>query len=187
MKESTNEHDCNSASGKTSGLEASLSREGRHGVPYHRRVRHLHDFRGGLSLLHRKKSLRTDSARSSGNADLLHDLSAIKQPDSSLCGEASGTRQPPRLSRSVVTHNSFGRTFSLRHWPGVAPLDLRTRADHFDESFWNNVLLACWPARLSRYGWTDHAHHRAAIRAGRSRRTGAVRSHRRTLPVLAFC
>src|ERR1700719_518671 len=121
MKESTNEHDCNSASGKTSGLEASLSREGRHGVPYHRRVRHLHDFRGGLSLLHRKKSLRSDSARSSGNADLLHDLSAIKQPDGSLCGEVSGTWEPLCFSWAVVTHNRFGRAFSLRHWAGMAP------------------------------------------------------------------
>ncbi len=53
--------------------------------------------------------------------------------------------------------------------------------------FGTTYLLAGWPARLSRYGWTDHAHHRAAVWAGRSRWTGAVRSRRRAFPLLAFC
>ncbi len=49
----------------------------------------------------------------------------------------------------------LGALFLYGTGPGMAPLDLRTRADHLHESFWNNVLLACWPARLSRYGWTE--------------------------------
>jgi len=55
------------------------------------------------------------------------------------------------------------------------------------ESFWDNLLLAGRPARLSRYRWTDHAQHRAAPRLGWSgwSRTGGSRG--RAFHVLALC
>src|SRR6201998_1340143 len=34
---------------------------------------------------------------------------------------------------------------------------LRARSQHFHDALWTTVLLAGWPARLSRYGWTDPA------------------------------
>jgi len=47
--------------------------------------------------------------------------------------------------------------------------DLRTRADHLHEPFWNNVLLAGWPWHAFHvYRWINHAGHRAVLRTGRA-------------------
>ena len=81
----------------TAAWTLPVSREGRHGVSHLRRVRHLHDFRGGLSLLRREEPHRTDSARSAGNADLLHHLSVVQQSDDPLRGKISGARQTRRI------------------------------------------------------------------------------------------
>src|SRR5712691_8767396 len=151
------ERNYDSAPGNTWSLEAPVSGKGWHGMPHICRVRHLHDFRCRLSFLCRKKSLRADSTGSSGNAHLLHSLSAVQQFDRPLCGKASGTRQAKRIPALMGAHDRSGRPLFVWHRPGMAPVDLRTRADHLHEPFWNNVLLAGWPARLSRYRWIKHA------------------------------
>src|SRR6516164_8704183 len=86
----------------------------------------------------------------------------------------------------VVTHNRSRRPLLVRHRPRMASLDLRTRADHFHEPFWNHVLLAGWTARHARDRRTGHAKHCAGFRDRRPSWPGAVRSHRCALPVLAF-
>src|ERR1700733_6645970 len=91
MKESSDECKYESVPGNTWSLEAAVSREGRHGVPHHRRVSHLHDFRCGLSFLFGEEPHGTVSARSAGNAHLLHDLFVVQQSHDSLCGKISGT------------------------------------------------------------------------------------------------
>ncbi len=132
-------------------------------------VRHLYHFRCGLSVLRGEELLRADSPRSAGDAHLLHDLSALQQSDCPLCGKASRTRQARNISHFMVAHDRSRCPLSVRHCPGMAPVNLRARTDHLHEPFWNNVLLACWSARVSRHRWTDHAEHRAVVRAGRSR------------------
>src|ERR1700751_1573890 len=171
MKESSNE--CNHYSGRrcTCRLETSVSGESRHGVAHYRRVRHLHDICGGLSVLHREKLVGTNPARSPGNTDLLHNLSALQQSDDPPRGQAARTWRAGIISRLLAAHPRTRCPLPLRHRAGMAPLSLRTWTDYLDESFWNNVLLPGWPACLSRYGWTHPAHRRAAIRAGGSRWT----------------
>ncbi len=56
-------------------------------------VRPLHYFRCGLSLLPREEPLRADSSRSTSDADLLHHLPAVEQPDHPLRGEIPAQRQ----------------------------------------------------------------------------------------------
>src|SRR6266436_4099230 len=146
-------------------MDSSVSRYGRHGLSHLRRVRHLHHFRCGLSLLRREEPLRADSRRSARDAHLLHHLSAVQQPDDPLCGETSRTRQTGRVPALLATHDCSWGTLFVRHWPGMAPLDLRARPHYFHEPFWNNVLFAGWPACLSRECWIDHAEHRAPFRA----------------------
>src|SRR4029077_21091835 len=181
-----NERNYDSAPGKPLSLEAPISREDRHGVSHIRRVCHLHHFRCVLSLLCGEKPFRTDSARSPGNADLLYDLFVVQQSDDPLCGKTSGTQKAQRISALLVAHDRSWRPLSVRHGPGMAPLDLRTRADYFHESLWNDVLLARWPARLSRCRWTDHVERRAFLRIGGARWTGALCSRQCAFLVLAF-
>src|SRR5260370_29707828 len=186
VKETIDERNYASAPANTCSLEAPVSGEGWDGVPHICRVRHLHDFRCRLSFLYRKKSLRTDSTGSAGNAHLLHNLSAVQQFDRSLCGKASGTRQARRIPALMGAHDRSRRPLFVWHRPGIAPFYLRTRSDHLHEPFWNNVLLVGWPARLSRYRWINHAEHRAVLRTASARRARAVSSGRHALSVLAF-
>ena len=48
--------------------------------------------------------------------DLLHDLSAIQQPDDSLCGKTSGTRQARRIPALWFLTIVLGGLFLLWHW-----------------------------------------------------------------------
>src|SRR5260370_4309397 len=148
VKEWINERDCNSAPENSCSLEASLSWEGRHGVSHLRRVRHLHHFRCGLSLLCREEPLRADSRRSARDAHLLHHLSAFQQSDDPLCGRTSGTRQTRRIPALLAAHDHSRRPLSLRYRPGMATLDLRTWADYFHEPFSHNALLPRAPPFL---------------------------------------
>ena len=87
----------------------------------------------------------------------------------------------------VVADDCPWWSLSVRHRSGMAPADLRTRADHLHQPFWNDLLLACRSARLSRHGGSAHAEHRAALWFGGPCRSGAVRSRRCAFHVLAFC
>ena len=104
-----------------------------------------------------KESHRTDSARSARDTDLLHHLPVVEQPDHSFCREVAGTRQSRSISRLMGAHHRFGRHVYVRHWAGVAPADLRTRAHHLDEFIRNDLLLAGRTARLSRHRRPAHA------------------------------
>src|SRR5262249_26033609 len=128
-----------------------------------------------------------DSERSARDADLFYDLPVVEQPDSPLRGQVARTRQTWRISRLVVAHDHSRRTVSVRHWSRMAPADLRTWIDDFYESFWDYVLLACWPARVPRHGWSDHAVDRSHFRFGWPRRGRSVPPHRCACPVLALC
>ena len=88
----------------------------------------------------------------------------------------------------VAAHDCSGWALSIRHRPGMAPTDLRTRADDLHQPVWNNLLLAGRSARVSRHRWSDHAHHRAALRLWQAA-SGAEQSasRRSAFDVLAFC
>ena len=81
----------------------------------------------------------------------------------------------------------LGGLFLYGTGAGMAPADLRTRADDLDESLRNDLLLARRPARLSRHRRSGHAHDCADLRFGWPRGRAAVASGRSALDVLAFC
>src|SRR5215831_7460622 len=62
-----------------------------------------------------KESHWAYSARSVGNAYLLHYLSAVQQFDDPLCREASGTRQTRRIPALMAAHHRSRRPLSVWH------------------------------------------------------------------------
>ena len=94
-----------------------------------------------------------------------------------FAGEVSGTRHWIRIPWTLAAHHCAWWTLPLWHRAGMAPADLRTRADDLDQSVRNNLLLAGRPARVSRHRRSDHAHDRcgASDLAGR---VGAKQSGR---------
>src|SRR5258708_2886921 len=187
MKESSDERNHNSVSRNTGDLEPSVQRQGRHGVPDYCRVGDLHDLRRRVPLLCRKEPYRTDSSRGPRDAYFFHRLFIVQQPYNPPRVKTSRARQARRVPRSVVSHHRAGRSFYVWHSAGMAPAYLRTWSDYLHQSFWNDLLFACWSARDARHGRSADAHYRASLRFGRASRTGAVRSHRRAFHVLAFC
>ena len=97
------------------------------------------DFRCGLSLLPGEKLVWTDSTRSLGNPDLLHNLSALQQPDDSYRGEScSESGWLASISRLMVAQllAILGALF-LYVAPGMEWHRLiheTQAADHLDES-----------------------------------------------------
>ena len=81
---------------------------------------------------------------------------------------------------------ALGGLVPLRHGPGMAPADLRTRTHHLDQPVWDNLLLTRRLACLSRHRRSDHALAGRDIRIDRPYGSEPVRSHRGALDVLAF-
>ena len=124
---------------------------GRHGLPHRGGVGDLHDLRGGVPLLRGEEPQRADAARRARDADLLHDLPAVEQPDHPPRGQGARTRQGARIPRLVAAHDRARRPVHVRHGPGMAPADLRTRPDDLHEPVRHDLLLAGRPARVSRH------------------------------------
>src|SRR5882724_7988842 len=121
-----------------SWVAAAISREGGDGRSHHRRIRDLYDLCRCLSLLLGEKSDGADSARSPRNADLLHDLLVVQQLDHSFSGEVSGTRHCICFPWTLAAQYRAWGIVPLWHSAGMAPTDLRTRADDFDQPFRDN-------------------------------------------------
>src|ERR1700757_4543941 len=84
-------------------------------------------------------------------------------------------------------HHRFGRHVYVRHWTGVAPANLRTRAHDLNEFIRNDLLLAGWTARLSCYCRPGHALPCRDFCGGRTGADGALAPRGSALDVLAFC
>src|ERR1700728_353620 len=120
------------------------------------------------------------------DADLLHHLLVVEQPDHSPCGEVSSTRHHICIPWVVVAHDRAWGSVPLWHSDGMAQTNLRTRANDIDQPLRNNLLLARRPACVSRHCWSHHACDRRRIRSCWSRGNEAVLSHRSARDVLAF-
>src|SRR5262249_61522992 len=72
----------------------------------------------------------------------------------------------------------------------MAPADLSAWADYLHQSFWNDILLAGRPARLSRHGRADHACCRGGgciFWPGRGGTGSPCRSARHVLGLRGWC
>ena len=69
-----------------------------------------------------------------------------------------------RIPWTLAAHHRAWWIVPLWHSAGMAPADLRTRADDLDQPLRNNLLLACRLARLSRHRRSHHAHDRRGVR-----------------------
>ena len=174
MRGARNERYRHSDRSRARSLEPSVQGQGRYGLPDYCGVVDLHDFRCRVSLLCRKESHGADTARGARDAGLLHDLFVVQQSHDSLRVKISRTRQSRRFFGFMVLDDCSWRSVFVWHRTGMAPADLRARSDNLHESFWNDLLLARWPARHSRYGGSAHAWHRASVWPGGLCRPGAV-------------
>src|SRR5882672_2674415 len=166
--ERNNQFDCSGPG----ALDTPIPRQSGNGRPNHRRVLDLHDFCRRLSFLHREEPHRSHSPGSSAPTDFLFDLPALEQRDNSFRRETSETPAVRSLPRVVGADSRARWPLSLRHGPRVAQPYLQSRSDHLHKSFWNNVLLAGGPARLSRNSRLTGTFYRVAVRLaapGRSR------------------
>ena len=171
-----------------SGLDSSLSRQGRDGLLSSLRSRRSSRSSSWPISSTLGKSLTGPTPREVLETPIFFTICLLS---SSLTIHFAGKflergRQGAFLT-SVAADNCSRRPLSVWHGAGMAPADLRTRTDDLHQSVWNNLLLAGWSARLSRHRRPDHALHRADLRFGWSCRRGAVAPRRRTFLVLAFC
>src|ERR1700733_10211960 len=170
----------------SSRVGSTIPREGGDGRSHHRRVGDLHDIRCCISLLSGEECHGTDALRSAGDADLLHDLPAVEQPDHSPRSEIVGAGLQTIIPGLVAADHCARWLVPLRHGPGMAPADLRTRTHHLDQPVWDDLLLTRRLACLSRYSRSDHALAGRNIRIYRPYGSESVRSRRGALDVLAF-
>src|SRR5712671_2143362 len=187
VKETSNERNNQFACSSPGALDTPIPRQSGHGRPNHRRVRDLHDFCRRLSFLHWEEPHRPHSPRSSAPTDFLFHLSALEQLDDSFRCETSETPAVRSLPHVVGADSRARCPLSLRHGPRVAQPYLQSRSHRLHKSFWNNVLLAGGPARLSRNGRLAGAFYRVAVRIAEPRRSRAVRASGCAFHVLAFC
>src|ERR1700733_10984727 len=108
----------------SSSVGSTIPREGGDGRSHYRRVGDLHDIRRCLSLLSGEEHHGTGALTSAGDADLLHDLLIVQQPDNSPCGEVVGAGLPTTIPRLLAADHCAGWIVPLRHGPGMAPTDL---------------------------------------------------------------